>query len=113
MMTRAQFAKAQRAVPRIAAPIVLGWLFGSVLVFMVVSSHFVNWEDKSQHNLLPMLASGVLLVVFCILPFWFILKTIYRMHGLVCPACGNLLSRDPSILRTGKCNKCQSEVLHG
>jgi len=113
MMTRAQFATAQRAAPRTAVPIALGWLFCSFLAFIAVSSRFVNWDDKSDENLLPMLASGVLLVIFCILPFWFIMKVIYRMHGLVCPACGNILNRDPSILRTGKCNKCQSEVLHG
>jgi len=113
MMTRAQFAKAQRAGPRTAAPIIFGWFFVSILLFGAVSSHFVNWDDKSQQSLLPQIASGILLVIFCILPIWFTLKVIYRMYGLICPSCGNFLTRDPAILRTGRCNKCQSEILHG
>jgi hypothetical protein len=113
MMTRAQFEKAQRAAARTAAPIVLGWFFVSILVFIAVSSRFVNWEDKTPQSLLPQIVSGILLIIFCILPIWFTLKVIYRRYGLICPSCGSFLSRDPSILRTGKCQKCQSEVLHG
>jgi len=110
MMTRAEFEKARRAVPRKAAPIVFGWLVVSILVFGAVSSRFINWDDKSQWNLRAILLVSTLLVIFCLLPVWFLLRMIYRMHGLVCPSCGNVLTADGSLLTTGKCNKCQSII---
>ena len=113
-MTRAEFEKARRAVPRKAAPIVLGWFFGSALVLLSVSSHFVNWDDKSPLTLRlilrVILPVSLLLAIFCLLPMWFLLRVIYRKHGLLCPSCGNVLTADPSLPTTGKCGKCQSII---
>ena len=116
MMTKAEFEKARSAVARKAVPIVLGWVFGSALAVLSMSWGVGIWDDKnlldSRFVLRGMFPVITLLAIFCILPIWFLVKLIYRMHGLLCLKCGSFLTSDPSVLTTGKCGKCQSVIFH-
>ena len=108
-MTKSEFIVARRRCQREISCLGFAWLALWMGAFLGVAGVFSDWLHK--HNVVFFLFIVIALFGF-VVPMVLLCKFLHRKHKLVCPACNCWLINARSVVNTGRCPKCRSEVFY-